>query len=172
MRKSVYGKTCSLRSVSDVAELRVDPQALKVFLAAPSQVDIHFYWQALTYLLTGISDGGAEPLCYLFKGGETIGQNEMGEVRYLNPEQVARFNAAIANISPDDFGEELYDLKTLDANHIYPERWQADGEDNDLLSNIRELYFYLQLFIKRTAEQGKGAVIAYQNTELYFEDED
>ena len=172
MRTSVYGKICCLSSVCDVVPLRTDPEALGRFLALHSEVDVHYYWHAITYLLTGASDGGDEPLCYLVKGGETIGQTDAGPVRYLNPEQVSFFNAAIEKVNPDDFGEDLYDLETLDASHIYRECWREDGEDNDLLSNMRELFFYLQLFIARAAAQGKGAVVMYQNRELYFEDDD
>ena len=172
MRTSVYGKTCRLSSVSDVAPLRTDPEALDRFLTLHAEVDVHYYWHAISYLLTGAADGGAEPFCYLVKGGETIGQTEAGPVRYLNPEQVSIFNAAIEEVNPDDFGEDLYDLETLDAEHIYRECWREDGEDNDLLSNIRELFFYLQLFVARTATQGMGAVVMYENSELYFEDDE
>jgi hypothetical protein len=172
MRKYVYGRTCSLSRVGDIDQLRARPEALNRLLASHPETDVHIYWHAITYLLTGEADGGDEPLCYLLKGGETIGQTEAGAVRYLTPEQVAQFAEAIANVSPDNIGEELYDLATLDANHIYHERWQLDGEDNDLLSNLRELYSYLQSFLARAAKQSAGVVIFYNNTELYFEDEE
>lgn len=172
MRKYVYGRTCSLSTVSDISLLKADPQALDRLMSRPSGTDVHIYWHAITFLLTGVPDGGDEPLCYLLKGGETIGQTEAGPVRYLSPDQVARFDSAIAGVSPDEIGEDLYDLATLDANHIYHERWQLDGEDNDLLSNIRELYSYFQSFIARAAKQRQGVVVFYKNTELYFEDEE
>ena len=171
MRKPVYGITCRLHTVSDLRSVEANPQALASFLARPSQVDVHIYWHAMTYLLTGTADGGDEPLCYLVTGGEPLGRNEAGTVRYLSPQQVAHFSAAIANLNPDDFGEERYDLAELDAQGIYPERWREDGEDNDLLSNIRELFSYLQRYVANVAARGQSALVSYEKTELYFEDD-
>ena len=172
MRKYVYGTTCRLSSVGDPAEVRASPEAMGAFLARAPESDVHIYWHAMTFLLTGEADGGDEPLCYLLKGGETIGQTDAGPVRYLAPDEAARFSSAIAEISPDDIGEDRYDLAVLDRNHIYPERWQLDGEENDLLGNIRELYSYFQSMLARAAARGHGVVVSYENTELYFEDDE
>jgi hypothetical protein len=172
MRKPVYGRTCRLSSVGDPAEVQAGPEALNDFLARAPESDVHIYWHAITFLLTGEADGGDEPLCYLLKGGETIGQTDAGPVRYLAPDEAARFSSAIAEISPDDIGEDRYDLAVLDLNHIYPERWQLDGEENDLLSNLRELYSYFQSMMARAAARRRGVVVSYENTELYFEDDE
>jgi hypothetical protein len=171
MRKPVYGTTCRLTTIKNLSRVPASPQALATFLARPSQLDLYTYWHAITYLLTGAADGGDEPLCYLVKGGKRLGRNEAGLIRYLSPKRVARFSAAIAGVDPDEFGEQRYDLAELDAKGIYAERWREDGEDNDLLSNIRELFSYLQRYLANVGARGGGVIVSYENTELYFEDD-
>jgi hypothetical protein len=171
MRKPVYGVTCRLTTVRDPDGKPESAEALAALLARPAPLDIYIYWHAMTYLLTGEADGGDEPLCYLVRGGDEIGRTDAGLVRYLSPQQVAQFSAAISDLSADDFGEQRYDLAELDAKGIYPQRWREDGDENDLLSNIRELFSYLQGYVRDVAAQGQGVVISYENTELYFDDE-
>jgi hypothetical protein len=169
MRKPVYGTTCRLTTAASHGGIAASPEALAAFLARPAQLDLYLFWHAITYLLTGAADGGKEPLCYLVHGGESLGRNDAGPVRYLTPEQVARFSDAIAGVSPDDFGEELYDLEAMDAEGIYPERWREDGDENDMLGDIRELYSYLQGYLRDAASRGVGTVVSYETTELSFE---
>ena len=172
MRRPVYGVTCRFTTVRDRGDVPVGDEALAALLARPAPLDIYIYWQAMTYLLTGEGDGGDEPLCYLVKGGDELGRTDAGVVRYLSPQQVAQFSGAISDLSADDFGEERYELAELDAKGIYPQRWREDGEENDLLSNIRELFSYLQGYLRDVAARGQGVVISYENTELYFDDDE
>jgi hypothetical protein len=171
MRRPVYGITCRLRTVTDLAALRASPRALAAFVARRSQLDVHIYWHAMTYLLTGAVDGGDEPRCYLVKGGEQLGRTDAGPVRYLSPQRVAQFSQAIADVNPDDFGEEQFDLADLDEQGIYPERWREDGENSDLLSNIRELFSYLQGYVADVAARGEGLIVSYEHTEWYLWDD-
>ncbi len=174
MRRPAYGITCRFTTISDPSELPVGDEAIVALHARHPQLDIHIYWQAMTYLLTGETEGvgGGESLYYLVKGGERLGDTDAGPVRYLSPQQVAQFSSAISDFNPDDFGEQRYDLADLDAKGIYPRRWRADGEENDLLSNIRELFSYLQGYLREVVVRGHGVIVSYENTELYFDDDD
>ena len=126
----------------DVAALRSDAAALAKFLESPnvSRTGLGVYWHVVPYLMEGIAKGYDEPYHWFIEGGEVIGKNAAGDVRYLTPDQVALLNEKLQNEEPDELGYDDFDEEKLDAKGIYPTRWVRDGENADLLGSIRESY--------------------------------
>lgn len=155
-----------------VKKLRGSKAELAKFLDnPPHEVGLHYYWHAIHYLLTGESEGGPEPLCYLLEGGEVIGANDGSPVRFLPAKLAAEFSDALADLLPDEFGEDTFDLETLEDADIYPGRWIKEGEDNDVLGTLRENYSYLQDTLAAAKREGKGVLIYFKEELIYADDD-
>jgi hypothetical protein len=163
----IYRKVCHLCTVEpkDVDRLRGNNASIKSFLAKPRyETDLHFYWHAIHYCLTGSLDKGKEPFCYLLRGGEVLGRNGTGQVRYLTAVEVASFASAIKDIEPKHFGGDRFKPKQLDELGVYPETWSEEGDLAELLEDLREFFLLLHEFLLESAEHQKGALV-------YFNDE-
>jgi hypothetical protein len=158
---------CSQVSPRQVAELRANPSALAAFLQSPDVYRncLGMYWHAVPYLLTGVVTDQDEPYCFFMKGGETIGRNDAGDVRYLSPERVASLARALGEEPPDELGLGMYDEAAMDRHGIYPARWVRTA-DNDHLGTMRELYSYIRDMVAKTRKRKLGLVIHFE-TEPY-----
>ncbi|MGH7676084.1 MAG: DUF1877 family protein [Gemmatimonadales bacterium] len=112
-------------SPKQASDLRADPSALADFLKSPKVYRncLGMYWHAVPYLLTGVVKDQDEPYCFFMKGGEIIGRNDAGDVRYLSPEQVASLARALKEEPPNELGLGMYDEAGMDRHGIYPARW-------------------------------------------------
>jgi uncharacterized protein DUF1877 len=158
-------------SAAQVARLRSSPAELSKFLAKNPGHGLNRYWQAVPYLITGRATSLKEPLRWFTGGGEVLGRNDAGRIRYLSPDKVARLAAALADESPDELGHTHYDEAAMDEAGVYPGRWVQDGEDFDQLGTIRELYSYVRDFLMARKRDRKGVVI-YQKEEVAFTEEE
>jgi hypothetical protein len=158
-------------SPAQVARLRSSPGELARLLAAHPGCGLNRYWQAVPYLIAGRVTGLEEPLRWLTGGGEVLGRNGAGPIRYLAPAQVARLAEVLADEPPEELGHTQYDEAAMDAAGVYPGRWVQDGQDFDQLGTIRELYSYVREFLMARKRDRKGVVI-YQKEEVAFAEPD
>lgn len=158
-------------SPAQVARLRSSQGALSKLIAQHPGHGIGRYWQAVPYLITGRATGLKEPLRWFTGGGDMLGKNDAGPIRYLSPERVARLADALAEEPPDELGHTEYDEEAMNAARVYPQRWVRDGEDFDQLGTIRELYSYLREFLM-ARKRDKQGVIIYQRQEVAFTEDD
>lgn len=156
---------------SQVPRLRSSPAELATFLKRNAGRSLGQYWHAVPYLITDRTTNVKEPLRWFTDGGETLGRNEAGEIRYLSPARVARLAEALADEPPDELGHTQYDVAVMDAAGVYPRRWVRDGTDNDLLGTIRELYSYVREFLLARKRDRKGVII-YLKAELAFTEDE
>lgn len=117
------------------------------------------YWHGVQYLLTGRAKGVRGPLAWFTSGGEKVGRTPGAAVRYLSPEQVRQLSTVLAEVEPDDLGDDVYDEAAMDAAGVYPGRWVRSGQTFDPLGTMRELYAYLQAFLAQQAKAGNGVAI-------------
>jgi hypothetical protein len=117
------------------------------------------YWHGVQYLLAGRAKGVRGPLAWFTSGGQKLGRTPGGAVRYLSPEQVRQLSTVLAEVEPDDLGDDVYDEAAMDAAGVYPGRWVRSGQTFDPLGTMRELYSYLRAFLARQAEAGNGVAI-------------
>lgn len=158
-------------SAAQVARLRSSPAELSKFLAKNPGLGLNRYWQAIPYLITGRATGLKAPLRWFTGGGEVLGRNDAGPIRYLSPDRVARLADALADEPPDELGHTQYDEPAMDEAGVYPGRWVQDGEDFDQLGTIRELYSYVRDFLVACKRDRKGVVFC-QKEEVAFTEEE
>jgi hypothetical protein len=82
-----------------------------------------------------------------------------GSVRYLSSDEMKKLSTVLADVEPDDLGDDVYDEATMDAAGVYPGRWVRSGETFDQLGTMRELYSNLRSFVARQAKTGNGIAI-------------
>jgi hypothetical protein len=117
------------------------------------------YWHGVQYLLAGRAKGVRGPFAWFSGGGEKLGRTPGGPVRYLSPAQVKELSTALAEVEPDELGDDVYDEAGMDAAFVYPGRWVRSAETFDPLGTMRELYSYLRDFMARQARAGNGVAI-------------
>jgi len=160
-------------SPKQAAELRSSPAALAEFLRSDQvpMVGLGVYWHAVPYLIEGIPTNLDEPYRWFVEGGEIIGTNDAGDVRYLSPTQVASLSRALKEEDPDELGYGNWDESKMDRLGIYPRRWVHDGQDADQLGTIRELYSYVRSHVDAATKKKVGVVI-HLTSEVVTDDDD
>src|SRR5262250_2967489 len=86
------------------------------------------------------------------EGGEILGKNDAGDIRYLSPSQAKKLAAALEEEPPDELGQLAFDEAKMDRLGIYPSRWVA-WSDSDHLGTMRELYSYVRELIASSSKQ-------------------
>jgi len=123
------------------------------------ETGLGIYWHGVQYLLAGRAQGVRGPLAWFTTGGKKVSRTPAGPVRYLSPEQVREWAAALAEEPPDELGDGVYDLPAMDRDGVYPGTWVRDGENTDPLGTMRELYSYLREFVIRQGKARKGVLV-------------
>jgi hypothetical protein len=117
-------------------------------------VDLDKAWQCLHYLLTGTARDGEGPLSFLLKGGQPVGDEDLGgfgPARVFRPLEAAAIADALAGVSEPQLLAR-FDLKKLEKLEVYPGRW---SEVN--LRSEYDLGYYFGPFreLKRVTERAK-----------------
>jgi hypothetical protein len=97
-----------------------------------------------------------EPVLWLTTGGEVLGRNEFGEVRYLAPDPAALLAKAFADESPDELGHGVYDEAEMDTAGVYPRFWERLVRTYDPLGKLRELFSYARTFHEALSPGSQG----------------
>jgi Domain of unknown function (DUF1877) len=172
---SVKLRTLSLLSLTpaDAARLRRSPAALAEGLRRQSgRSSLGRYWHGVQYLLSGGAAEVGEPLVWLTGGGDLLGRNELGEVRYLPPAAVARLAEAFVDEIPDELGHGVYDEASMDEARIYPACWRRLAQTYDPLGTLRELYSYARTFLQECVRDEQGIVLLLEEEREDFDDAD
>jgi hypothetical protein len=153
----------------DVERARKNPDALAKLLSSPNRrrTGLGIYWHAVPYLLTNKPTRLDEPYRWFVEGGETLGTNEAGDIRYLSPAQTKELASALENESPDDLGQLTFDEAEMDRQNVYPSHW-VRWRDNDHLGTMRELYSYVRELV--TSSTNTDGLLIHLDTET-LEDE-
>jgi hypothetical protein len=162
------GVVCCLAPVDEdrINELLADPEAVSEFLEELEEeakvIDLDKSWHGIHFLLTGSAEEGEEPLCYLIKGGEEVGDGDVdfGPPRALRPKQIANWANALSSISTDDL-RKRFDAKAMMEAEIYPTIWDRVTEEDDYPGYLIENYEWLRSFIEQMKNENKGAIIYF-----------
>jgi hypothetical protein len=168
-------KTLELLSVvsADAFRLRASPTALaKLLRRKTGRSSLGRYWHGVQYLLAEGAKDVREPLLWLTGGGEVLGRNEFGEVRYLAPDQVARLAKAFADESPDELGHGVYDEAEMDTAGVYPRCWERLARTYDPLGTLRELFSYARTFFEARLKDRKSVVLFHAEEPQEFDEDD
>lgn len=157
------GMVCVLREANEaqINELLASPENIREFLEEEiDEIDLDKSWHGLHFLFTGNAWEGEEPLCYLLKGGEEIGEEEVGYdvPRALRPAQVAAWSEALASITADEL-RRRFDPAAMTKAEIYPAIWDRPQEVDDTLGYLLDNYEFLRSFLTQAKAANKGAII-------------
>jgi len=124
------------------------------------EADLDKAWHGIHYLLTGTDWEGEEPWCYLVKGGEEIGDIDVGygPARGVRQEQVRQFLEALDGINPENL-RKRFDAEKMMELDIYPTIWDRDPQEDDTLGYLIEYFHILRSFVHRAVEREKGLII-------------
>jgi len=115
-------------------------------------------WHGIHFLLTGSAWEGEEPLCYLVKGGELVGQ-EGDDARVLRPDQIADWANALSTISADDL-RKRYDPAAMKKADIYAMICDRVDEEPGNLEYMLPYYEDLCSFLEKTKKENKWAIVS------------
>ncbi len=164
---------CTLRSATEAQRnaLLQAPARLEDFLddeedfgdpkgAAFLELDIGEAWHGLQYLLTGTPWEGAEPLDFLVRGGEDVGDipSDEGTARVFTPAQVKALSTALQEVSEATL-RQRYDPARMQAQDIYPGTWEEPEEDVDPLEELLSYFEELQKFMATMARRGVALLV-------------
>ncbi|HJT78506.1 MAG TPA: YfbM family protein [Gemmataceae bacterium] len=106
-------------------------------------------WDGLHYLLTGSARGGREPLCFLRRGGRSVGRDlGCGRPRLLGADFVRRLDSALRDISDEELGGR-FDAARFEAAGVYPDIW--DEPEDQLREEYLGYFAQLKEFVGRAA---------------------
>src|SRR5512137_2747770 len=92
-------------SDEEIRQLLAQPESIYEFIEEErTSTDLDKAWHGIHWLLTGSTDGGDEPFCFLMFGGEPVGDVDVGygPARALTSQQVAAWSSALSGISRDE----------------------------------------------------------------------
>ena len=115
-------------------------------------------WHGLHYLLTGESDGGDEPACFLMSGGEEFDDEGDPFVQLLSPEKVRAF-AAFLDVLDRETLQRRFDPARMVALDIYPSPIWEREEDYPPVRYLLDAYDDLRGFMSAAAKAGDSVVV-------------
>ncbi len=122
--------------------------------------DVDKAWHGIHYLLTGTAWEGEAPLNFLISGGEEIGSVDVGygPARAIRRGDLSELVTALDAISTDELRgrfnpEEMMNLE------IYPDIWDREPEDDDVLGYCIEHYELMKTFFRKARDNELGILL-------------
>ena len=128
---------------------------------ARAELDLDKAWHGLHYLFTSTAWEGNEPACFLLKGGDDLGEDEIGNSipRVLRPVHVRQFAAFLSELSQDELTRR-YNPEQMMKLEIFPEVWNRGDEED--LEHLLDAFDDLREFM-RTAANAADAIVLLVN---------
>lgn len=149
-------------AASQIAGLLNEPATIEEFLdmGEPDYLELDKAWHGIHFLLTNSAWEGAEPLCYLVRGGQEIGDIDVGygPARAITSQQAAAFELELSKIEEADF-RQRFNPKQMMANDIYPSIWDRPIEEDDTLGYLCSYFTELKEFVNEVCKKGHGIII-------------
>lgn len=122
--------------------------------------DLDKAWHGIHFLLTGSACEGESPWCYLLRGGQYVGDVDVGygAARALSAAEVRDWANALATLPVSDF-RARFDAERMVANDIYPDFRDRAPEDDDTLGYLEEYYSVLREYVVAASQNGMGLLI-------------
>lgn len=122
------------------------------------EIDVDKAWQAIHYLLTGSAEPTDDLLGFLFSGGTTIKDTDVGygPPRAFTSTQVASIASELSGIVHDTF-KRRYKPVEMDEQDVYPQIWARDGAEG--LDYIWQHFEGLRSFLADAAHRKQGLLV-------------
>jgi hypothetical protein len=154
-----------LWKLSPIRIQEVDPEAVRPADAntAPVRphVDLEKAWHGLHFLFTGTAWEGEEPACFLTRGGEEIGDEDLGysSIRVLDPHRLGEFARFLDGLTPEEL-RRWFEPRRMKELKIYPGVWVRKNFDGEAeLEYLLTSFDELRRFVSNTVKTGDGAIV-------------
>lgn len=125
------------------------------------ELDLDKAWNGLHFLFTGTADEGEEPGCFLLRGGEEIGDEDVGPARVLRPDQVSQLAAFLTQLSRDELASR-YNPTRMTELDVYPKviwtRPTRSGESE--FDYLFDAFEDLRDFVTETSTRGDSLIVS------------
>jgi hypothetical protein len=161
----------NLRSASDpqLDALLAEPERLEDFLddeedfgrpAPVLELDLDRAWHGIHFLLTGTAVEGQAPLDFLERGGQEVGDVDLGygPARALRAAEVAVIARALEGVSSQAL-RERFDPLRMRMLEIYPDTWDGKADEADPLGFLLSYFEELRTYVQRVAQTGLGMLV-------------
>ncbi|HEX9833420.1 MAG TPA: DUF1877 family protein [Mycobacterium sp.] len=146
------------------AALKTDPTTLPSHVAdCDRHTELYWYWHGIDYLLSQ-AEAPAAVHCLRVGGIELSRPADLPPTRLHLPVPLQQAAAALNEVAPEALFAG-YDPATMDAAHIYPERWSALAGQHDIISDLLEHYAHLQEFAVNRAAEDRAMLVLYERRE-------
>ena len=124
------------------------------------ELDVDKAWHGLHFLFTGDAWSGEPPLDFIVSGGTEAGDEDVGygPARAFTSAEVRAISAALDNITRDELATRFDPARMTDLA-IYPEIWNRDQGDDDMLEYLLEYFDLLKEFVSRGVESSRGMLV-------------
>ena len=124
------------------------------------ELDIDKAWHGLHFLFTGEAWDGEPPLGFILAGGTEIGDEDVGygPARAFTSAEVGEIAAAFDPLTRDELARRFDPARMMELE-IYPEIWDRDPTDDDMLEYLLEYFDLLKEFVSRGAASGRGMLV-------------
>jgi hypothetical protein len=127
------------------------------------QVDVSWFWHGIDYLL-GQAEAPAAVHCLRAGGTALPAVADLPSSRLHTPKELKVIAHAVLEVAPEALLSG-YDPATMDAAHVYPERWAKLDEAHDTLGDLLEHYASMQHFVDQGAAEGRALLVLYERRE-------
>lgn len=146
------------------ADLVRNPGTLAAKVAeCNSHIEVYWFWHGIDYLL---GQAEAPPAVHCLRAGGTPlpAAGDLPISRLHTPKQLQQIANALLEVAPEALLSG-YDPATMDAAHVYPEKWAELDEEHDILGDMLEHYSYMQQFADKRAQEGRALLVLYERRE-------
>lgn len=126
-----------------------------------NEANVDKAWHGLHYLLTQTAYEGTMPLNFLVAGGTEAGSIDVGygPARMFTADQVKAIDIALRPIDAA-FLTKRFDPAEMMRLKIYPEFWDRDPDDDDVLGYCIAIFDEMKAFISEAAARSLGIVVS------------
>jgi hypothetical protein len=124
------------------------------------ELDVDKAWHGLHFLFTGEAWSGEPPLGFIVAGGAEVGDEDVGygPARAFPNAEVREISAALETVTREELARRFDPARMMELG-IYPEIWDRDPADDDMLEYLLEYFDLLKEFIIRGAASGRGMLV-------------
>jgi len=124
-------------------------------------IDLDKAWHGIHFMLTGSAWEGEPPLSFLMRGGDELGDVEVGygPARGMNAGDVKAVAVALQDID-ETFMRARFDPAQMMQLDIYPGIWDRDPGEDDSFGYCMEYFAELKAFVARAAGRDAGLIIS------------
>ena len=138
----------------------VVPRPLEFAVGEGPVMDFDKLWHGVHYLLTKSAEEFDGPLGFIYAGGTSVGDEEigLGPPRTFTPAETRAIQEAVAKLSDAELKSRFQPDEMMQLE-IYPEIWDRDPAEDDALAALMEAVQELRGVLNGIVARGHGLLV-------------